>query len=132
MLQTQNISRELRSTPVLPPPHFSRNLCLPPCTGRWGAAQQWEAQQSLLGDFCASKTSPSSLQSCWEAAHGEEREDVHCAQRAAKANRAPSQRGVRISLRFLTQILFLLVLAAPLAQCSKKKLHLPFIAVETG
>lgn len=126
----QNKPREPRSTPVLPPPRLSKNSCLPPCMGRWGcAAQQWEAQQSLLGD---SKTSPSSPESWWEAAHVEEREDVPSAQRAVKANRAPSQRGVRISLRFVTEILFLLALAASLAQCSKKKPHLPFIAVETG
>lgn len=47
---------------------------MPPCTGRWGgAAQQWEPQQSLLGGFCASKPSPSSPQSQWEAAHVKER-----------------------------------------------------------
>lgn len=57
---------------------------------------------------------------------------MYSAQRVAKANRAPSQRGIRMSVRLVTVIPFLLVLAASLAQRSKEKAYLPFKAVETG
>lgn len=48
----QNKLKEMRSTPVLPPPYFSnatRNFCMVPCKGRReGAAHQWEPQRSSL------------------------------------------------------------------------------------
>lgn len=126
-----NKSRELRSTPVLPTPHFSKTTRISASSlhremGRCSTAV--EPQQPFLGDFCASKTSPSSPHSWWEAAHVEERMCT-LPKGLQKQTELPPREA---SGRFVTMILFLLVLAASLAPCSKKKPHLPFIAVETG